>query len=115
MANCNTKRWKFPHYFHHYFCTYGKCTKTRELKWFREKLFCLIVTIKILPIYKHQFTKTGLVDSTEFITVVLKMQRFVSFVSKRCLLVPFHLKMLKKHLLKQDLETGKICEGALSW
>ena len=56
--------------------------------------------------YDH-LTKTGLVDSTGFITIVPKMQRFVSFVSKPCLLVPFHLTMLNKHLLKQDLEAGK--------
>ena len=51
--------------------------------------------------------KTGLVDSTGFTTIVVKMKRFVSFVSKPCLLVPFQLTMLNKHLLKQDLEPGK--------
>ena len=65
MANCNTKRWKFPHYFRHYFYTYGKCTKTRELKWF---LFLFFSRETILshsydqdianlqtPIYKNWF------------------------------------------------------------
>ena len=36
------------------------------------------------------------------------MQRSVSFVSKACLLMPFHLTMLNKHLLKQDLKAGEI-------
>ena len=56
--------------------------------------------------YDH-LTKTGLVDSTGLITTVLKIQRFVSFVSKTYLLVPFHLTMLNKQLLKQDLENAK--------
>ena len=92
MENCSTKRWKFLLYFHHYFYTHGKCPSFR--KDFSQEN------------YDH-LSKTVLVNSIGFITIVLKMQRFVSFVSKPCLLVPFHLTMLNKQLLKQDLETGK--------
>ena len=92
MKNCSTKRWKFLLYFHHYFYTHGKCPSFR--KDFSQEN------------YDH-LSKTVLVNSIGFITIVLKMQRFVSFVSKPCLLVPFHLTMLNKQLLKQDLETGK--------
>lgn len=59
---------------------------------------------RIFSEHLRSFKKTGLVDSTGFITIILKMQHFVSFVSKLCLLVPFHLTILNKHFIKEDLE-----------
>ena len=81
MKDCSTKRWKFPLYFHHYFYTHGKCPRFR--KDFSQEN------------YDH-LSKTVSVDSTGFITNVLKIQRFISFVSKPCLLMPSHLTMLNK-------------------
>ena len=71
-----------------------------ELGWFSiffKRLFCLIVTNMMLLIntsattiyeflqrifseHLRSFKKTDLVDSTGFITIILKTQRFVSFV-----------------------------------
>ena len=153
MINCSTERWKFPLYFHQYHYTYGKCPKSRELKWFPFIFFSRVIILshsydheiadlqtparpqniefwqrifsgKLRSFNKNWFsrfnwihyscckdpvfcTKTGLVDSTGFITIVVKIQCFVSFTQKPCLLVPFYLTMLNKHLLKQDLVTGK--------
>ena len=45
MINCSTKRWKFTLYFHHYFCTYGKCPKNRELKWFSFLFFSRVTVL----------------------------------------------------------------------
>ena len=45
MTNCSTKQRKFPLYFHHYFHTYGKCPKNRELKWFSFLFFFSRVTV----------------------------------------------------------------------
>ena len=39
MTDCSIKQWKVPLYFHHYFYTYGKYLKNRELKWFSFYFF----------------------------------------------------------------------------
>ena len=86
-----------PHSYGHDIANLQKPAQLQNIE-FRQRLF----SEKL-----QSFQKNGLIDSTRFITIALKMQRFVSLVSKPCILVPCHLTMLNKHLLKQDLETGK--------